>query len=148
MRGNVWARSRPDAEGEAAYTLLELLVVLAILGFLAAIATPQVLKYLDNAKLGAAKTQIGNLSLAVDLYRFDVGHYPTTEQGLEALEGAPTDVESWNGPYITRGASLIDPWGNAYQYRSPGEHGPFDIFSYGAASPGESDASGPSVRSW
>jgi general secretion pathway protein G len=135
-------------ERDAGYTLLELLVVLGILGLLAVIATPQVLKYLDNARLGTAKTEIGNLSLAADLYRLDVGRYPTTEEGLTALLVAPPDVESWNGPYLTRGAKLTDPWGQAYRYRSPGEHGDFDIFSYGPAGTEGSHAGDPLVKNW
>lgn len=148
MNKSLEAGERAGRRHEAGYTLLELLVVLAILGLLAAVATPQVLKYLDNAKFGTARTQVGNLALAADLFRFDVGRYPTSEEGLEALSVAPPGVENWNGPYIARGAGLTDPWGNAYRYRSPGEHGPFDIFSYGAASPGESDGTEPPVRNW
>lgn len=143
---NLFFRRRKTSE--EGYTLLELLVVLAILGMLAAIATPQVLRYLDNAKLGTARTQIGNLSLAADLYRFDIGRYPTTEEGLEALATAPAGIENWNGPYIAQGSTLLDPWGRPYLYRSPGEHGAFDIFSYGEAGPGESDGQDPAIKNW
>lgn len=137
-----------DEKPDAGYTLLELLVVLGILGLLAVIATPQVLNYLDNARHGTAKTEIGNLSLAADLYRLDVGRYPTTEEGLSALLVAPPNVERWNGPYLTRGAKLTDPWGQPYRYRSPGEHGDFDIFSYGPAGSEGSHAGDPVVKNW
>jgi general secretion pathway protein G len=128
-----------DARDEG-YTLVELLVVLAILGLLVAIATPQVLKYLDSSKLSAAHTEVESLASAVDLYRLDVGRYPTAQESLEALVAAPPNVTAWNGPYVKKRASLIDPWGHPYKYRQPGQHGEFDIYSDGPD--GGSEASG------
>lgn len=131
--------------GEEGFTLVELLVVLAILALLALIATPQVLKYLDRAKVSAAHTQVESLSSALDLYKLDVGRYPTTEEGLEALVVAPAGSESWNGPYIKKKASLTDPWGHPYVYRSPGEHDVFDLSSNG---PDGGGGNAPPITSW
>lgn len=129
------------------YTLMELLVVLAILGFLAAIATPAVMNYLDSAKVSTAKTEVSNIGASLDLFRFDIGRYPTTEEGLKALIDAPADMEEWNGPYVKKTASLNDPWGVPYHYKSPGEHGDFDLYSFG--SDGEKPAKGrPAIANW
>jgi general secretion pathway protein G len=125
---------------------MELLVVLGILGFLAAIATPSVFKYLDSAKLSTARTEVVNLSASLDLFKFDVGRYPTTAEGLQALLAPPETITGWNGPYLTRTTSLLDPWRRPYNYRSPGQHGAFDLFSYGAQ---ESVSGGnPAVANW
>src|SRR5215472_15892266 len=144
-------RSRPlhsSASHEAGYTLVELLVVVAILGLLTLIATPFVLRYLDSAKVSTARTEIANISAGLDLFKIDVGRYPTTEEGLDALMKAPAGVDNWNGPYIKKATGLKDPWGRPYLYRSPGQHGEFDIYSYGAK--GEASASGdkPQVANW
>ena len=133
---------------EQGYTLVELLVVIAILGLLAAIATPQVIKYLNHARVGTAKTEVESLSSALDLFKFDVGRYPTTEEGLTALVTAPAGVTTWNGPYIKKIASLTDPWGHPFHYRSPGEHGEFDIYSYGSDSEEKANAEKPPIASW
>ena len=114
------------------FTLLELLVVLAILSFLALIAVPQVLKYLGSAKSDTAAIQVQQLGATLDLYRLDAGAYPTEEQGLDALFERPADAERWNGPYLKKRAMIDDPWGNRFIYRFPGEHGDYDIFSLGA----------------
>ncbi len=114
------------------FTLLELLVVLAILSFLALIAVPQVLKYLGGAKSDTAAIQVQQLGATLDLYRLDAGSYPTEEQGLDALFERPADAERWNGPYLKKRAMIDDPWGNRFIYRFPGEHGEYDIYSLGA----------------
>jgi len=128
------------------YTLMELLVVLAILGLLAAIATPFAIHYLESAKVRAAKTEISNLSAGLDMFKFDVGRYPTTEEGLNALIKAPPGVEDWNGPYIKKMNGLNDPWGRPYIYKSPGEHGDYDLYSYGAK--GEPTGDKPPIANW
>jgi general secretion pathway protein G len=128
------------------YTLMELLVVLAILGLLAAIATPMVLRYLDQAKLSTAKTEISNLAGGLDLFKFDVGRYPTTQEGLDALVAAPSSTDNWNGPYIKKTAGIIDPWRHKYNYRAPGEHGDYDIFSYGPS--GIASGGKPAIANW
>src|SRR5213082_788026 len=103
------ARTRSHGSTEAGYTLMELLVVLAILGLLAAIATPMVLHYLDSAKVSTAKTEVSNLAAGLDLFKYDVGRYPSTQEGLEALVSAPEGVDNWNGPYVKKSTKLADP---------------------------------------
>jgi general secretion pathway protein G len=138
------ALSRPSRE--EGYTLIELLVVLAILGLLATIATTQVLKYFAHAKVSTAHTQVESFSSALDLYKLDVGSYPTSQQGLAALMTAPAGVDNWNGPYVKTTTSLNDPWGHPYNYVSPGKHGEFDLFSNGPD--GETGNADPPVKNW
>jgi len=116
---------------QAGFTLLELMVVIVILGLLAAIATPQVMKYLGGAKVDTARLQIQNLSTILDLYRLQTGNYPTTAEGLTVLVERPASATAWNGPYVKRRESLIDPWGTPFQYRQPGQHAEFDLYSLG-----------------
>lgn len=133
-------------KAEHGYTLMELLVVLAILGLLAAVATPYVTRYLDEAKVRTAKMEVANISSSLDLFRYDVGRYPTTQEGLNALLKAPPGVENWNGPYIKKTNGLNDPWGHPYVYRNPGEHGEFDISSNGAK--GNLSGGKPEIANW
>jgi general secretion pathway protein G len=116
----------------AGFTLLELLVVLVILGLLAAVAVPQVMKYLGRSKTDAAKIQVQRLDSILGLYRLDMGRYPTQEEGLQALVTSPPDAQKWSGPYVKNRDSLIDPWGNPYLYRFPGERGEYDLYTFGA----------------
>jgi general secretion pathway protein G len=129
---------------EDGLTLIELLVVLAIIGLIAAIATPQVIGYLDRAKVSTTKTQIQHLSTALDLFKLDIGRYPTSDEGLTALMAAPKDSKNWSGPYLKTKGALNDPWGAPYQYRFPGQHGEYDLFSSGpkGAAGGSSDVIG------
>ena len=133
---------------ERGFTLIELLVVLVILGLIAAFAAPQVIKYLGRAKTEAAGIQIERLSGVLDLYRLEVGRYPSTEEGLEALVERPIDAESWNGPYLKKADALIDPWGRPYVYRQPGEHGEFDLFSLGADGSEGGEGEDQDLTSW
>jgi general secretion pathway protein G len=114
------------------FTLVELLVVLVILGLLAGIAVPQVMNSLSKAKSSTAALAVENLASAIDLYRLDVGRLPTQNEGLDALVERPDDASKWFGPYLRKRDMLIDPWGNAYHYRFPGQHGTYDLFSLGA----------------
>ncbi|MEH0196557.1 type II secretion system major pseudopilin GspG [Caulobacter sp. CCNWLY153] len=117
---------------EDGFTLLELLVVLAIIGLLAAIVAPQALKYLGSSRSQTAKVQVQNISAALDLYRVDVGRLPTQDEGLQSLITAPASAPGWNGPYLQKAAGLNDPWGQPYGYKTPGAHGAADVFSLGA----------------
>ena len=112
------------------FTLLELLVVLVILGLLAGYVAPKYFAQVGKSEVKTAKAQIDALEKALDQYRIDTGHYPTTEQGLAALNAKPADEAHWDGPYLKK-AVPNDPWGKPYQYRMPGEHGELDLFSYG-----------------
>jgi general secretion pathway protein G len=117
---------------ERGFTLVELLVVLAILALLVAITTPQVLKYLARAKVDTARIEIQNLSTALDLFLIDVGRYPTQQEGLQALVVNPGVLERWHGPYLKATSVPLDPWGHSYQYRIPGQQGDFDLYTLGA----------------
>ena len=104
------------------FTLIELLVVLVILGLVAAIAVPQVIKYVGSAKSDTARIQVERLATTLDLYRLEVGRYPNDAEGLEALVERPPDAEAWNGPYLKE-REISDPWGRPYVYVFPGEGG-------------------------
>lgn len=113
-----------------AFTLLELLVVVAIIGLLAGYVGPKYFGQLGKAEIKAARAQIDALEKALDQYRLDVGRYPSTEQSLNALVVQPGGISKWAGPYLKKGLPL-DPWDKPYFYKCPGEHGEFDLFSYG-----------------
>jgi general secretion pathway protein G len=130
------------------FTLIELLVVLVILGLLAGLVGPQVMKYLGGAKTDSTRLQIENMASTLDLYRLDVGRYPTTDEGLQALVEAPPGASNWNGPYLKKKQVPKDSWGNEYHYRSPGEHGPFDIYSLGADNTEGGEGENQDVISW
>lgn len=112
------------------FTLLELLVVMVIIGLLAAYVGPRYFSQIGKSEVKAARAQIDALDKALDQYRLDVGHYPSTEQGLAALASQPAGVLKWSGPYLKK-ALPADPWGNAYVYRQPGERAEYDLVSYG-----------------
>ena len=132
----------------AGFTLVELLVVLAILGLLAGLVGPQVMKFLGSSKTKTAKLQVDSLSGTLDMYRLETGRYPTNEQGLQALVENPGDVSNWNGPYLKKDQVPNDPWGFEYQYRFPGEHGSFDIWSLGADNREGGEGENADVHSW
>lgn len=112
------------------FTLLELLVVMVIIGLLAAYVGPRFFSQIGKSEVKAARAQIDALEKALDQYRLDVGHYPSTEQGLAALMERPAEERKWSGPYLKKGVPA-DPWGRPYIYRQPGEHGEFDLLSLG-----------------
>jgi general secretion pathway protein G len=132
----------------AGFTLLELLVVLVILGLLAGLVAPQVFSYLGRARTDTARIQIENLGGLLDLYRLDVGRYPSEDEGLRALLDRPPGLQGWNGPYLTRADALLDPWGRPYLYRQPGRHGPYDLYSLGADGVEGSTGENADVTNW
>ena len=113
------------------FTLIELMVVIIILGILATLVGPKMFGRVDEAKQNAAATQIELFGTALDSFRLDVGRYPTTAEGLDALISPVSGIDSWNGPYLKKKPK--DPWGEEYQYKFPGEHnkGSYDLWSYG-----------------
>lgn len=115
---------------DAGFTLLELLVVLVILGLLAGYVAPKYFAQVGKSEVKTAAAQIVALEKALDQYRIDTSRYPSTEQGLAALNTKPADEPRWDGPYLKK-AVPNDPWGKPYQYRAPGEHGEIDLFSLG-----------------
>lgn len=141
-------RSPFKAVGARGFTLLELLVVLVILGLLASLVGPQVLKQLGSSKTKTAVLQIEELSSALDLYRLEVGGYPKSSKGLRALIEKPSDAPNWNGPYLTKKVIRKDPWGFEYHYVFPGENGEFDLFSLGADDQQGGEGENQDVVSW
>ncbi len=146
MKGNTANRSQWRTRN--GFTLIELLVVLVILGLLASVVGPSVMKHLGESKSKTAMLQIEELSSALDVYRLETGVYPSTEQGLAALVAAPAGVEQWNGPYLRKKTVRLDPWGNEYHYRYPGDNGPFDLYTLGADNQPGGDGEGRDVSSW
>lgn len=140
--------NRSHFRRRAGFTLVELLVVLAILGLLATLVGPQVMKFLGSSKTKTAALQVENLSTTLDLYRLELGRYPTSEEGLDALVEKPTGLEGWNGPYLKNGQVPKDPWGFDYHYRYPGEHGGVDIWSLGADNQDGGDGENADIKSW
>jgi general secretion pathway protein G len=133
---------------DVGFTLIELLVVLVILGLLASLVGPRIMKHVGESKSKTAMLQIQDLSAALDLYHLEVGHYPATEQGLMALIEQPANVNQWNGPYLRKKVIRNDPWGFEYRYRSPGEEGPFDLYSLGADNADGGEGENRDVLGW
>jgi len=130
------------------FTLLELLVVLAILGLLAAIVGPQVIRYLGSSKTQAAQVQVKNIAASLQLFRLDAGRYPTNAEGLGALIKAPTTVPIWNGPYLPDASAITDPWGKPYLLRVPGQHGEVDVYTLGADGVAGGSGEAQDVGNW
>ena len=122
-------RAPPRVRG---MTLIEILVVLVLIGIVLGIVGGNFIGRGEKAKGDAAKIEIGQISQALDLFKLEVGHYPTTSEGLQALITAPAGATNWNGPYWKKSTLPKDPWGNEYKYNAPGQSGPYDIMSYGA----------------
>jgi general secretion pathway protein G len=112
------------------FTLLELLVVMVILGLLVGYVAPKLFSQVGKSEVKSARAQIGAIEKALDLYRLDTGHYPPTDPGLPALTTKPEGEPKWNGPYLQKNVPA-DPWGRPYQYKQPGEHGDYDVWSLG-----------------
>jgi len=120
---------------------------MVIIGMLAALVVPRFIRQEEKAKSKAAKAQVELLGTALDTFRLDVGRYPTTQEGLDTLRRKPGGVDRWDGPYLKKELPL-DPWGRAYIYLSPGEHGPYDLLSYGADGASGGDGDNKDVTSW
>jgi general secretion pathway protein G len=129
---------RPETRNEGGFTILELLVVIAILGLLIGLVAPAALRQLGGAKTSVARQSIERLSSVLDLYRLDVGAYPTGEQGLQALVQPPANITNWNGPYLKGQAVPQDPWNHEYVYRNPSARSGHE---YDLCSPGPGDQS-------
>lgn len=132
---------------EAGFTLIELMIVLFILGLLAALVAPRLMGRVEKAKQKTAQTQIQLLKTALDLFHLDIGRYPTTEEGLKVLKEKPQNLPGWSGPYLDK-AIPNDPWGRPYVYRSPGDHGPYDLSSLGADGAPGGEGENQDITSW
>ena len=130
------------------FTLIELLVVLVILGLLAGLVGPQVLRYTGSAKSDTARLQIEELGVGLDLYHLEVGRYPTSNEGLKALVERPTGVNVWHGPYLKKKRIPSDPWNNEYHYISPGEQGVYDLYSLGSDNMEGGEDNDADIVSW
>src|ERR1700744_459329 len=149
-RNEIAMRAGLRARGQRGFTLIEIMVVIAILGILAALIVPKIMSRPDEARRVAAKQDIGTIMQALKLYRLDNGRYPSQEQGLRALIEKPTTdpvPNNWkDGGYLERLPN--DPWGNGYQYLNPGVHGEIDIFSYGADGKAGGEGNDADIGSW
>jgi general secretion pathway protein G len=140
-------RNKQDRIGNRkGFTLIELLVVMAIIAMLAGLVGPQIFGKVGKGKQSTARTQIEMFGQALDSYRLDVGKYPTTSEGLNALSTNP-GAQGWSGPYLKK-AVPNDPWQKPYQYQSPGSHGDYDLFSYGADGAAGGEGENKDVNSW
>lgn len=131
----------------AGFTLLELLVVMVIIGLLAGYVGPRLFAQIGKSEVKVARAQIEALGKALDQYRIDAGRYPSTDQGLASLNEKPADEAKWQGPYLAKTLPK-DPWGRDYQYRSPGEHADYDLFSLGKDGRPGGDGDDGDVVSW
>ena len=129
------------------FTLIELLVVMIIIGLLASLVAPKLFNKLESSKRKTAKAQIQMIETALDAFRLDVGRYPTTQEGLKVLWKNPGNIKKWDGPYLPKPVRE-DPWGNPYVYKSPGEHGPYDLYSLGADGKPGGTGDNADITSW
>jgi general secretion pathway protein G len=141
-------RRRRARHGEQGFTLIEILVVITIIGLIMGLVGPRVLNYLSEAKSKAAKIQIESFASALDLYFLDSGRYPNTSEGLTVLVQRPGNALPWNGPYVKGAVVPLDPWGNPYVYRMPGQHGTYDVISYGSDGSEGGAGAAADVTSW
>jgi len=132
---------------EKGFTFFEILVVVTIIGLLAALVGPRLWSRISGGKQVAAKAQIELFGTALDAFRLDIGRYPTTEEGLKSLREKPSNADNWNGPYLPKEIP-VDPWKTQFAYTCPGEHGDYDIISYGADKVEGGDGEAQDVVSW
>lgn len=132
---------------EKGFTLLELLVVMVIIGLLAGFVGPKYFSQIGKSQVKATRAQIDGFGKALDQFRLDTGHYPGTEDGLAALVARPASEPKWDGPYLTKGVPL-DPWDNQYVYTKPGEHGDYDLVSYGMDGQPGGEGEAADITNW
>jgi general secretion pathway protein G len=130
------------------FTLIEILVVLTLLAIVMGIVGGNYLGQGEKAKQKATKIEIEQIGQTLDLFRLEIGRYPTTQEGLQALITAPTGVPNWNGPYWKKNTLPKDPWNNEYKYASPGQHGAYDLWSYGADGKEGGEGADQDITSW
>ena len=135
-------------QDDRGFTLVEILVVITIIGLIMGLIGPRVLNYLTESKAKAARIQIESLGSALDLYFLDNGRYPNNAEGINALVQRPPSAQAWNGPYLKGGVLPVDPWGKPYMYRSPGQHGAYDLSSYGADGQEGGTGAAADVTNW
>ena len=136
------------ARRQRGMTLIEILVVLVLIGVVMGVVAGNFIGRGEEAKRKAAKIEIEQIGQTLDLYKLETGRYPTTQEGLQALISAPAGVNNWNGPYWKKPTVPKDPWGNEYKYASPGQHGAYDIYSYGADGKEGGDGPNKDITSW
>jgi len=148
MQETGYGKATPFASRrEGGFTLLELLVVLVIIGLLASYVGPKYFSQIGKSEVKAARAQIDALGKALDQFRLDSGHYPSTEQGLASLVERPANEAKWDGPYLTK-AIPPDPWGNPYVFLMPGAHGEYDLLSYGKDGKPGGEAENAEIANW
>lgn len=148
LRGVAFAAPRSNGTRQCAgFTLLELLVVMVIIGLLASYVGPKYFSQIGKSEIKAARAQIDGFEKALEQYRIDTGHFPSTEQGLGVLFTKPKDEPKWAGPYLKK-APPPDAWGSPYQYKSPGQHSEFDLYSFGRDRRAGGSAEDADITNW
>ncbi|NDY42092.1 type II secretion system major pseudopilin GspG [Dissulfurirhabdus thermomarina] len=137
----------PSFRARAGFTFLEVIVVVIIIGLLASLVAPKFFKRIGQSRVKTARAQVELFGAALDSFRLDVGRYPTTEEGLEALRTNPGGLKAWAGPYLPK-AVPADPWGHPYVYQSPGEHGDYDLLSLGRDGAPGGEGEDADIVSW
>ena len=141
----MYVKSKKHAAG---FTLIELLVVLVILGLLAGLVGPNVMKYVGSSKVEVARAQLEDLSAGLDLFKLDVGRYPSDDEGLRVLVEGSDTIPGWNGPYLRKKRVPLDPWNNEYVYAVPGQGNAYDLYSLGADGATEGSGEDADLSAW